>query len=128
MATLSQFPNEAIAILLRTEWSPTAKRTFDGMSGGFVWDDEFPADAVEACTRINNWAFRAVVGYRASLIAGQPREELRAPWDQLASACPGWPGFRAERQSIELRGPMERACERFTASIRRTSKLFDPPT
>jgi hypothetical protein len=125
MATWEQFPAEAIEILRETKWSPLTKRTFDGMAGGFVWDDEFPQEALDACTRQDNWSFRAVIAYRASLIAGEPREELRAPWDQLACACPEWPGFRPERRSSELRAPMERANERFMSSIRRTSKLLD---
>lgn len=119
MASWLQFPDAAIEILRRTTWVPAAKRDFDGMAGGFVWEDEFPQEAVAACMQSDNWAFRAVIGYRASLIMGEPREELRAPWDQLAQAHPEWPGFRPERQSGDLKAQMERANERFMASLRR---------
>jgi hypothetical protein len=123
MTSWSQFPDGAIEILCQTKWTPSAERTFDGMAGGFVWDDEFTREAISACTEIDNWAFRVVIAYRASLVAGEPREELRAPWDQLARDCPDWPGFRPERRSTDLKGPMERANERFMASIRRLEKL-----
>jgi hypothetical protein len=125
MATCEQFPAQAIDILRKAKWSSIAKRTFDGLSGGFIWDDELPEGAIEACTRIDNWAFRLVLAYRASLITGEPREECRAPWDQLLRECPEWPGFQSERQSAELRGQLERANERFMASIRRISKICD---
>jgi hypothetical protein len=124
-ATWEQFPAEVIDLLREVQWSSTAKRCFDGMAGGFFWDDELPMGAIQTSMRIDNWAFRVVIAFRASLIAGEPREECRAPWDQLHRECPEWPGFRPERQSAELRLPMERANEMFMASLRRLSKLCD---
>src|SRR5690242_5971398 len=127
MPTGMEFPAEAIDILRQTRFDPDAKRSFDGMSGGFRWDDEFPNEAITACMRINNYAFRVVIAYRASLVSGKPREELRASWDQLLRECPEWPGFRPDRQSTTLKGPMERANERFMSSLRRLDNLCNRP-
>jgi len=48
-----------------------------------------------------------VIGYRASLILGTPRTELREPWDQMLIACPNWPGFRQERADHSLKDALE---------------------
>jgi hypothetical protein len=124
MADESLFPEAAIAILRRTQWNPRAACAYEGMSGGLVWGDEFPLDAISACVSVDNWAFRYVLGYRASLIRGTPREELRPPWDQLAQQCPQWPGFRPERRSSELRKLLEAENTRFLADV---EILFDEP-
>jgi hypothetical protein len=118
----SLFPEAAIAILRLTRWNPQAACSYEGMSGGLVWADEFPREAISACIQVDNWAFRFVWGYRASLIRGQPREELRTPWDQLAQECPQWPGFRPERRSAELRERLETESARFLAEF---DSLFD---
>jgi hypothetical protein len=39
-----EFPAEAIDILRQARFNPDAKRSFDGMSGGFLWGDEFPKE------------------------------------------------------------------------------------
>ena len=91
------FPDAAIEILRRARWTPDATRSYEIMSGGFHWSDECLFDVAQICVESDSWAFRFVVGYRASLIQGVPRDELREPWDQLRTECPDWPGFRPER-------------------------------
>ena len=91
------FPKAAIEILQNTKWSPDAKRSYELMSGGFHWSDEGLPNVTMICFEVESWAVRYVMGYRASLIRGKPREELKGPWDQLLTECPNWPGFRAER-------------------------------
>jgi hypothetical protein len=83
------------------------------MSGGLRWGDEFPSDAIEARIREDNWAFRYVWAYRASLIRGQPREGLRSAWDQLANECPEWP----ERRVSTWREKLETEEARFLREI-----------
>jgi hypothetical protein len=125
MADGSLFPQAALAIIRRARWNPPAVCSYEGMSGGLVWDDEFPIEAISACTREDSWAFRYVWGYRASLIRGRPREEIRAAWDQLALECPEWPGFRLERRAAALREMLEAEEDRFLSEI---EELFDKPT
>jgi hypothetical protein len=91
------FPDAAIRILREARWEPDAKRSYEIMSGGFVWSYERLGEASRICVESDSWAFRYVMGYRASLTHGTPRDELREPWDQLLSECPDWPGFRPER-------------------------------
>jgi hypothetical protein len=125
MADGSPFPDTALVILRQTRWNPRAAWRYEGLSGGLVWDDELPREAIEACGRVDSWAHRYVLGYRASLIRGEPSEGLRAAWDQLARECPEWPGFRPERQAAELREQLEAASARFLAAF---EALFDGPT
>ena len=109
------FPPAALVMLAQQRFDPAAERSYDIMSGGFRWLDEFPnhqrwwdlMHAHDCC------AFRFVLGYRASLIRGRERPELRAAWDQLRQHCPHWPGFRPERCSHDLQTDL-RATERQT--------------
>lgn len=117
MADICMFPESALVILRRTRWNPESKCGYEGLSGGLVWSDEFPREAIEACVSVDNWAFRHVLGYRASLIRGEPREELRSAWDQLARECPDWPGFRPGRQASELRERLDSEQARFAREM-----------
>lgn len=113
MAHGSLFPETALTILRQTRCNPQAACSYEGMSGGLRWNDEFPGEAIEACIRADSWAFRCVWAYRASLIRGQPRDELRGAWDQLARECPEWPGFRPERRAAALRDWLDSEEARF---------------
>lgn len=105
---LMLFPDAAIRILREARWSPDAKRSFEIMSGGFHWSDECLSDVARICVESDNWSFRYVMGYRASLIRSTPRHELREPWDQLSIECPNWPGFRTERCDPSLAQELDR--------------------
>jgi hypothetical protein len=96
------FPPEAILHLRRARWDPNAVRHYDMMTGSFHWSDEMPDEALQACYLAESWAFRFILGYRASLVGSEPRPDYRPPWDQLLRECPDWPGFRPERNSSAL--------------------------
>ena len=106
------FPDAAIEILREARWIPDATRSYEIMSGGFHWSDEKLIDISRMCVDLDNWSFRFVIGYRASLIRGEPRDELREPWDQLLNECPDWPGFREERCSSILAEELNRASKK----------------
>ena len=107
------FPEQALALLRQAHWGANASRRYEIMSGGFHWSDErLLGDTALICMEQGCWAFRYVMGYRASLIRGNPREELRAPWDQLLRECPDWPGFRPERSSPDLLRELQAEDER----------------
>jgi hypothetical protein len=57
--------------------------------------------------------------FRTSLIKGEPAEEYRRNWEQLRAACPGWPGFRAERCSTDLLPAWKRALKRMCIGFER---------
>ena len=77
-----------------------ATRHHEMMSGGFLWSEEGPAEGYSEMA--GDYAMRFLLGYRASLTRGQPREELRFVWDAVLSACSEWPGFLVERRSPVL--------------------------
>jgi hypothetical protein len=123
------FPEPALAILREARWDPDATHSFEIMSGGFQWSDERLGEAALACMACGSWAFRYVMGYRASLIRGVPREGLRPPWDQLLQECPNWPGFCPERVSPLLAAKLDResrlACvgfRRFERELRKRAR------
>lgn len=122
MTIASLLPDHVLKILRKTRWNPKAKCSYEGMSGGLWWDDEFPDSAIDACVEMDNWAFRFVIGYRASLIMGEPREELRTTWEQLVNECPDWPGLQPEICSAELRSFLEVEHNRF---MRQFESLID---
>lgn len=101
------FPDAALDALREARWSPDADRAFELMSGGFVWSDERLNDVARICSELDNWAFRCVIAYRASLIRDEPRTEFLEPWNQLRAACPDWPGFRPDRTDHSLREALD---------------------
>jgi hypothetical protein len=113
------FPETALAILREARWNPDATHSFEIMSGGFQWSDERLGEAALACIACGSWAFRYLMGYRASLIRGVPREGLRAAWEQLSQECPHWPGFRPERVSPLLSAELDRESRRTCIGFRR---------
>jgi hypothetical protein len=124
----SLFPEAALAVLREACWDPDATHSFEIMSGGFRWSDERLEDAASACMQAGSWAFRSLLGYRASLIRGVPREELRAAWDQLLRECPSWPGFRPERLSPALAAELDRESRRSRICVRRLARRLDNQT
>src|SRR4051794_40111078 len=107
MANESLFPAAAIEALRKTRWDPQSTLHYEAMSGGLFWSDEFSREATYACIDAENYAYRYLIAYRASLINGEPREEIRAVWDQMLQECPDWPGFRPERSSMDLKEQLE---------------------
>lgn len=119
------FPDAALSILREACWSPDAERTFEGMSGGFMWSAERLTDVASICSKLDNWAFRYVIAYRASLIRRKPRSELIEPWEQLRIACPDWPGFRPERSDPALEEALDAESDESLRQIEHLSKVWE---
>jgi len=127
------FPDNVIALLRRATFRLDAQRHYDMLSDSFWWSDEMLFEMSSLCLAKDNWAFRNLMGYRGTLIKGQPCDRLRAPWDQLAREGPSWPGFRPERCSTELLPALKRAgrralisCERADREYRHKQKNAEP--
>lgn len=101
-------PVDAIAVLRRAVWQPDAKRSYELMTGSFWWSDELVHELSRLCVGRDNWSFRYLMGYRASVIRGAPNEALRPVWEQVARECPNWPGLRPERNSPGLAAELHR--------------------
>ncbi len=119
------FTEEGLNALRTLNFNPRAVRSFEGMSGGFIWSDEFSDAVFDVCFAKDNWAFRFLLGYRASLIAGQPRDDLRGPWDQLKIQCPQWPGFRPERCSSSLSVCLDAEGDRFIKDLEEADRQWN---
>ncbi|MDG3002481.1 hypothetical protein [Paludisphaera mucosa] len=102
------FPDAALDILRGASYRPEAERSYDILSGSYWWCDELVRETFAACRRHDSWAFRYLMGYRGSLIRGAPDAELMPVWEQVARACPHWPGLRPERNSPTLAGELHR--------------------
>jgi len=92
------FSDAALAILDRMPFDARAVPVYDMISGGLHWHDEFPKPPDPAWEIVRaGWAFRFLLGYRASLTIAKERPELRLPWQQVVELAPRWPGLRPER-------------------------------
>ncbi len=99
------FSDADIKILSLAHWTSDAQRSFEIMSGGFVWSDE----QLKEISFQSLSAVRYVISYRASLIRGVPRDELSQPWKQLRTDCPDWPGFHPDRCNSSLAQELDQA-------------------
>jgi len=125
------FSPQSIAVLRQARFDPNATRRFEIMSGGFVWSDERLLEDVHfSLHNSSNYAVRALMGYRSSLIEGKPSENYRLPWDQLLRECPDWAGFRAERSRPSLASELaaewrkvRRGCIQMERELRRQKML-----
>ena len=104
------FDQEALDFLSGAVYDPDAKRSYEVMSDSFAWSDELLWDALAEFGTA--WPFRELMAYRGSVIRGAPDFELRPVWEQVAKACPGWPGLRPERNSPTLATELLRAGRR----------------
>jgi hypothetical protein len=102
-------------------YDPNATKYFELMSGGFIWSDEKPRDYDDVAA---GYAFRFLIGFRASIIGGKPREDLRFVWDAVRAACPEWPGFRPERGSRGLAEELDSANDRAMRRLCALDRLF----
>ena len=101
-------PDILTRAIRRCRYSPAATRSAELMSGGFMWSDEMPARWY--FDPDYGYTFRLLIGFRASLIRGEPIEGLRPIWDKVRRLCPQWPGFRPERSDPVLREEFARSC------------------
>jgi hypothetical protein len=118
-------PEKLIPHLQALCYDPAAERSYEMMSGGFMWSDELPPSDVYFDPHDGDYALRFLLGYRASLIRGRPDEGLRPVWDAVLAACPNWPGFRSERCSVSLAAELEKEGKASMRHLERISRVLD---
>lgn len=118
-------PEKLILHLRALSYDLGAVRSYEMMSGGFIWSDELPPSDRYSEARDGDYALRFLFGYRASLIRGRPDESLRPVWDAVLAACPSWPGFRPERCSGSLAPELEQEGKRAMRRLDRYSRVLD---
>jgi hypothetical protein len=103
-AGIPLFSAAALAVLDRQPFDPTARGSYEMMSGGLIWRDEFPEyGSPEWQLVATDWVYRYLIGYRASITLGEERAELRPVWGQVVQGAPNWPGLREERRGDNAR-------------------------
>ena len=104
------FPEEAVACLRRSRYDTNAQPGLEVISGSFIWGDELEGymEFVARCRAKSCLRYWEPIGFRSSVIRGQPDEQCRRGWEELRRVCPEWPGFREERYSESLRVELER--------------------
>ncbi|MBI4850932.1 MAG: hypothetical protein HY819_03800 [Acidobacteria bacterium] len=95
-----QFSSAAINAINNLKYAPDASCAYEVMSGGLFWTDEITDDIL---LEDDNYTFRYIFAYRASLILEKENKDLRPIWEQMAIQFPNWPGLREERCSPKLK-------------------------
>lgn len=112
------FSEAALAVLDRMPFDPAARGSFEIMSGGLLWPDEFPGPGTREWAAIApGWLYRYLIAYRASITLGEERAEFRSIWEQVIRHAPNWPGLRPERWG-------ELAQRRLRAALRRQNRCL----
>jgi hypothetical protein len=112
------FSADALAVLDRMPFDPGARGSFELMSGGLIWPDEFPPPWSPGWELVRpQWVYRYLIAYRRTLTLGEDRASFRPVWEQVARHAPNWPGLRPERRG-------ERAARRLRAAIRRQDRCL----
>jgi hypothetical protein len=89
------FSKAALKILDRSPFDPSSKGSYEYMSGGLIWTDEWPRAAT--LSTLGGDIFKCLIAYRASITLGEEKPELRFAWEQVKAHAPNWPGLRPER-------------------------------
>ena len=117
-ARMPLFSAAGLSILDRQVYDPTARASYEVMSGGPMWPDEFPRSGSPAWMAVSpNWVYHYLIAYRASITLGGERAEFRPVWEQVARHAPNWPGRRVERRG-------DRARRRLLAARRRQARCL----
>lgn len=101
------FSTEALEILNRMIYDPEDRPSYEIMSGGLLWRDEFPPFTTtlprEGKIVWKEYAPRYLIAFRASITCGEERIEFRPIWEQVVEFAPSWPGLRPDRRDERMR-------------------------
>ena len=86
---------------------PNAKRSLHFQAGSFYWSDEMPEFVEDGYPASIKQFVVYLLSYRTVLMYGETVPKFTPLWDRLRECCPDWPGFRVERRSPGLIGPLE---------------------
>ncbi|GAB5406713.1 MAG: hypothetical protein Aurels2KO_49440 [Aureliella sp.] len=97
---VEKFTDEAIAILGALQADPDADYSYDHLSGGFLWTDEFPPIDSSAWTIVkHDYIYRFLLRMRRCITLGDTAIEQTPLWQQMINDAPNWPGLLLERRS-----------------------------
>jgi hypothetical protein len=122
-----QFSDAATQILNRMPFDPNATYSFEHLSGGFIWSDEFPQIFTPGWEIISEgYLYRYLVAARHDITLGEASPRFQAIWQQAVRFAPNWPGLRPERYSGERIRKQLLAAKR--VAYRCYDRMFDDPS
>ena len=131
------FSAGALHLLDRQSFDPAAKPSYDVLSDGLIWADEFPK---------RHWTWRALnrgglnrflIAYRAQhtrgeiegvITLGENRINLRPIWEQVLLYAPSWPGLRSERCDNRARRRLTVLRKQASRCLREIEREMDADT
>jgi hypothetical protein len=103
---IPELEEEIVEEFRKLKYDPNAKSSYEWMSGGLIWKDEFTSELIAGLSKqthpIINYLLRYLWAYRSSLVVGKERLEFRKIWQTVYSQVPFWPGFTPERLDSSL--------------------------
>lgn len=127
MLTLDQLPLRIVTSIQQLSVDPNARCQYELLSGGLVWSDEFTITILNELSDLSEepiaHIFRYLWAYRSSLIEGQERQEFQPIWAEMQVIFPGWPGFRPERSSPDLKEQLIKERKLMEKRVRRMERL-----
>ena len=97
---VTQFSDAALAILDAMRHDPDATYSYEHLSGGFYWSDEFPPfDSADWKVVGHDYIYRYLIRIRRCITLGDTALESSPLWQQVSSLAPNWPGLLPERRS-----------------------------
>ncbi|HEY1190830.1 MAG TPA: hypothetical protein VGE74_24580 [Gemmata sp.] len=118
MGTDGLFSPVALAVLNEQQYDPTAKGSYELLSGGLIWSNKFPpSGSAEWQLIVPNYLHRYLIAARAAVTLSDGATGFRPIWEQVLRGAPNWPGLQPERHG-------EAARKRLLAAKRREARCF----
>ena len=97
---VTTFSDAAIAILNSMVVDPDATYSYEHLSGGFYWSDEFPpTDSPDWDIVGHDYLYRFLIRIRRCITLGDDSVAATPLWQQVLVDAPNWPGLLPDRRS-----------------------------
>ena len=97
---VTTFSDAAIAILNSMVVDPDATHSYEHLSGGFYWSDEFPpTNSPDWDVVGHDYLYRFLIRIRRCITLGDDSVAATPLWQQVLTDAPNWPGLLPDRRS-----------------------------
>ncbi len=118
-AQVTLFSDAALAVLNGMAFDADAAYSYEHMSGGFVWSDEFPKLFTPDWTTVSHdYLYRYLIQFRRKITLGIANADDLPLWQQVIANAPNWPGLALERRT-------GRIVKRLEAAERAAARCYD---
>ena len=116
---VTTFSDAALALLDAMPLDPNATYSYEHLSGGFVWSDEFPRISTPEWNIVSHDdLYRHLWHIRRLITLGDTDLESLPLWQQLVNHAPSWPGLLPERRT-------GRIVKRLRAAVRLAERCYN---